>query len=349
MDARIVAIDLAKLSFEVAVADSSWRVVERHRLSRSKFAAFFIGRPSCKIVMEACGTSHYWGRQFLEAGHEVTLLPAQYVRAYVRRNKTDRADAAALIEAFRCADMPSVPVKTVHQQQIQSLHRMRTQWVATRTRSINALRGTLREYGVDIPLGVRMAKARVSACLTDLNSGVPPALRAPLALMLAEVNVCDDRVAQIERDLRVLARADPVVKELLHLPGVGLLTATAMRASVADIQRFPTGRHFASWLGLTARETSSGEKRRLGHISKQGDVYLRTLIIHGARSALTAARIANEKGRTLDRLCSWALECERRRGRNRAAVALANRLARVVWATWKYGRPYDGNWQAIPT
>ena len=294
--------------------------------------------------MEACGTAHFWGRQLIDAGHEVTLLPAQYVRAYVRRNKTDRADASALIEAYRCADMPPVPVKSVHQQQIQSLHRLRTQWVSTRTRYINALRGTLREFGFAIPLGTLMAKTRSAVILGDHDNGVPPALRAPLTQLLGEIRTCEERVSELERDLKALAKEDSVIKELLKLPGVGLLTATAMRASVADIQRFPSGRHFASWLGLTARETSSGERRRLGHISKQGDVYLRTLMIHGARSALTAARVAQQRGKPLDRLRSWALDCEQRRGRNRTAVAFANRLARVIWATWKHGRTYDGNW-----
>lgn len=207
-----------------------------------------------------------------------------------------------MIEAYRCADMPPVPVKTVHQQQIQSLHRMRTQWVITRTRYINALRGTLREYGFNIPLGPAMAKSRSALVLAEQDNDLPPALRAPLTQMLEEVRTAEDRIAQIERDLRILAKEDSIIRELLKLPGVGLLTATAMRASVADIQRFPSGRHFASWLGLTARETSSGEKRRLGHISKQGDVYLRTLMVHGARSALTAARMARQQGRPLDRL-----------------------------------------------
>jgi transposase len=348
METRIVAVDLAKLVFEVAIADSSWRIVERHRLSRAKFATFFVGQSPCRIVMEACGTAHFWGRQLINSGHEVTLLPAQYVRAYVRRNKTDRADASALIEAYRCADMAPVPVKTVNQQQIQSLHRMRTQWVITRTRYINALRGTLREYGFNIPLGTTMAKSRTALVLGDHGNDVPQALRAPLTQLLAEVHVCDERIAQLERDLRVLAKEDAVVKELLKLPGVGLLTATAVCASVADIQRFPSGRHFASWLGLTARETSSGQKRRMGHISKQGDVYLRTLMVHGARSALTAARVAQQRGKPLDRLRSWALECEQRRGRNRTAVALANRMARIIWAIWKHRRIYDGNWAAQP-
>jgi transposase len=294
--------------------------------------------------MESCGTAHYWAQRLRAIGHDVALLPAQYVRAYVRRNKTDRADASALIEAFRCADIRPVPIKSVEQQQIQSLHRVRTQWVVTRTRYINALRGALREYGFAIPLGAQTAKVRIASALGDLENDLPPALRPSLLEMLTEVQAIDERVSRVERQLAELARADEVICNLLKLPGVGLISATAIRASVVDIHRFPSGRHFASWVGLTARETSSAERRRLGSISKQGDVYLRTLMIHGARSVLIAARQAQRRGQPLDRLRQWGLDCESRRGRNRAAVAFANRLARVVWATWKHQRSFDGNW-----
>jgi transposase len=341
-----VAVDLGKHVFEIAIADESWRITERHRLSRSRFARFFADRAPCRVVMESCGTAHFWGRRIVAAGHEVALLPAQYVRAYVRRNKTDRADASALIEAVRCADIHPVPIKSVEHQQIQALHRVRTQWMQTRSGRINVLRGVLREFGIVIPLGPSMAKARVAEALEDAENEIPAGLRAPLAEMLSEVRELEVRVAQIERDLRQLARADEVIGQLQTLPGVGLLTATAVRAAVVDVHRFPSGRHFASWIGLTARETSSAGRRRLGRISKQGDVYLRTLLIHGARSALIAAHVARRRERPLHRLQQWALACEERRGRNRAAVALANRLARIIWATWKHQRSFDGNWTA---
>ena len=296
--------------------------------------------------MESCGTAHFWARRLVAAGYEVSLLPAQYVRAYVRRNKTDRADASALIEAFRCSDIQPVPIKSVEHQQIQALHRVRAQWVQTRCSRINTLRGVLREFGIVIPLGPSMAKARVAEALEDAENELPFGVRSSLAQMLEEIRELESRVASIELQLRELTRSDEVVRQLQTLPGIGLLSSTALRAAVVDIQRFPSGRHFASWIGLTARETSSAGRRRLGRISKQGDVYLRTLLIHGARSALVAAHLARRRDRPLHRLQEWALECEKRRGRNRAAVALANRIARVVWATWKYQRAFNGNWTA---
>lgn len=346
MHTTTVAVDLGKQVFEIAIADASWRVTERHRLSRSRFARFFADRSPCRVVMEACGTAHFWARRIVAAGHDVALLPAQYVRAYVRRNKTDRADASALIEALRCADILPVPIKTVEHQQIQALHRVRMRWMQTRIGRINTLRGLLREFGIVIPLGTSMAKARVAEALEDAENELPAGLRAPLAEMLSEVRELEARIAQIERDLRELARNDEVIRRMQTLPGVGLLGATALRAAVVDVQRFPSGRHFASWIGLTARESSSAGRRRLGRISKQGDVYLRTLLIHGARSALMAAHLAQRRERPLHRLQTWALACEERRGRNRAAVALANRIARIIWATWKHQRPFDGNWNA---
>jgi transposase len=344
MQATTIAVDLGKNVFEIAVADESWRITERHRLTRSRFSRFFAARQGCRVVMESCGTAHYWARRIIASGHEVALLPAQYVRAYVRRNKTDRADASALVEAFRCADIQPVPIKSVEHQQIQALHRIRRQWLQTRVGRINALRGVLREFGIVIPLGATAAKARVAEALEDAENELPAGLRGSLAEMLTEIRELESRMRQVELQLRELTRADEVVDRLQTVPGVGLLSATALRAAVVDIQRFPTGRHFASWVGLTARETSSAGRRQLGRISKQGDVYLRTLLIHGARSALVAAHRARRRERPLHRVQQWALECEQRRGRNRAAVALANRLARIVWATWKYQRAFDENW-----
>jgi transposase len=272
------------------------------------------------------------------------LLPAQYVRAYVKRNKTDRADAAALIEAARCGEILPVPVKSIEQQQIQALHRLRTQCVASRLRGINALRGILREFGLTIPLGANIAKNQIGIALAEAENDIPDALRPALGAALADVRALEERILAIERELTTLSRHDQTVRQLREIPGVGLLTGTALRASVCDIQRFPSGRHFASWLGLTARERSSAECRRLGGISKRGDIYLRTLLVHGARSALLAARRTEKSGKPLDRLRHWALQCERRCGHNKATVALANRLARIVWASWKYDRPFNGNW-----
>jgi transposase len=340
MDATTVGVDLAKNVFEIALADERGHIVERQRLSRARFDRFFVNRPACQIVMEACGSAHHHARRLSSQGHSVVLLPAQYARAYVRRNKTDAADAAALIEASRCPDIHPVPIKSVDQQALQQLHRLRSQWMAARTSRINFLRGCLREFGVSIPVGAKRAIQAVRDTLSSCNSAVPVLLHSSLLELLAEIDALEQRCKQIDRDLARLNEHDPVVERLLQIPGVGPLSATALRASVVDIQRFPSARHFASWLGLTSREHSSGERRRLGRISKQGDPYLRTLLIHGARAVLLAARSAQRRGSSLDRLRTWALDLQERRGHNKATVALANKLARTVWATWRFERDF---------
>lgn len=340
MDATTVGVDLAKNVFQIAVADARGHIVERHRLSRSRFDSFFGNRPACRIVMEACGSAHHHARRLRSLGHDVTLLPAQYVRAYVRRNKTDAADAAALIEAVRCQDIRPVPIKSVEQQAIQQLHRIRSQWMQARTARINFLRGALREFGVSVPLGATRAIGSVRNVIADPASAVPTLLHASFLKLLDEIATLELRCKDIERELARFNEADPVVQRLLSIPGVGPLIATALRASVVDVQRFPSGRHFASWLGLTSRERSSGERRRLGRISKQVDPYLRTLLIHGARAVLNAARAARNRGKPLDRLRSWALQIHECSGHNKAAVALANKLARITWATWRYERAF---------
>jgi transposase len=344
MNSTTVAVDLAKNVFELAVADGEWRIVERHRLNRARFARFFVHRAPCQVVMEACGSAHYWARRLVAEGHSVRLLPAHYVKAYVRRSKTDRADAAALIEAARSSQIREVPIKTVEQQQLQSLHRLRSQWLSTRQRYLSTLRGILREFGVLIPLGPSVAKAQIGLVLAQADSDLPAGLRPTLAQMLQQISALEEMILSVEHQLAALTRTDERARQLREIPGVGLLSSTALLSTVGDIRRFPSGRHFACWLGLTPSERSSAERRRLGKISKQGDVYCRTLLVHGARSALLAAHRAQRAGKPLDRLRRWALNCERVRGHNKATVALANRLARIVWATWKYERAFDGNW-----
>jgi transposase len=294
--------------------------------------------------MEACGSAHHWARRLVAEGHTVRLLPAHYMKPYVGRSKTDRADAAALIEAARSSQIRSVPIKTLEQQQLQSLHRLRSQWLRTRQRYLATLRGILREFGIVIPLGASVAKTQISMALAQADSDIPQGLRPALAELLHEIAPLEEKILSVERQLTALTRSDERVQQLREIPGVGLLTSTALLSTVGDIQRFPSGRHFACWLGLTPSERSSAERRRLGKISKQGDVYCRTLLVHGARSALLAAHRAQRAGKPLDRLRHWALSCERLRGHNKATLALANRLARIVWATWKYERPFDGNW-----
>jgi transposase len=330
-------VDLAKSVFEVAVSRRAGKVAERRRLSRGQFARFLADQAPATVVMEACGTAHFWGREARNRGHRVVLLPPHAVRPYVLRNKTDGADAKGLLEALRNQDLCSVPVKSVDQQVLASLHRLRSAWMATRTARLNALRGLLRELGLPIPVGARKVVPQVWALVSDADSSLPEALRPVLAEAAREIGELEARVREVEGSLTALASVSPVLARLRTIPGVGLLTATALVAFVGDVGRFPSGRHFASYLGLTPRETSSGLRRRLGAISKRGDPYLRMLLIHGARAVLLHAKKPNAER---DRLRAWALARERARGHNKAAVALANKLARIVWAVWRNGRPF---------
>lgn len=340
MNATTVAVDLAKNVFEVAVADGQWRIVERARLTRGQFERWFANRSVGLVVMEACGTAHHWGRWFSARGITVRLLPAKYVRAYVKRNKTDAGDAAALLEAARSGEILPVRVKSIDQQALQGLHRLRSGWMATRTARINALRGLCREFGIAIPVGARTGLEQIARVLADPASAIPALIRGSMTLLLEEIRLLEARVQQLERALTEAARASPVCATLLTIPGVGLLTATAMVAAVGDVSHFRSARHFASWLGLTPREFSSGNSRYLGRISKRGDVYLRMLLTHGARSVLRAAAVATTAGRPPDRLRAWAVSVQARTNHNKAACALANKLARICFATWRHGRDF---------
>jgi transposase len=332
MKSTTIAVDVAKEVLEVAVSVRPGQVSQQKRLSRAGFLKFCTNQPPSTVLLEACGSAHYWGRQLQSLGHRVVLLPPHATRPYVFRNKTDRTDTRGLLEAYRNEDIHSVPVKSVSQQALTALHRLRSTWLSTRTARINTVRGLLREFGCTIPLGARHVLARVSALLADADSGVPEALRPALAAACIEIRDIEDRIRTVEAQLEALADQTPAVARLRSIPGIGLITATALVAFVGDVQRFPSGRHFASYLGLTPRERSSGLVRRLGAISKRGDVYLRMLLIHGARAVLWAAK----KRRTPDHLRAWALHLQETRGHNKAAVALANKLARIVWAVWKH-------------
>jgi transposase len=334
MNATTVAVDLAKNVFQLAVADRDWRVVERARLTRSQFERWFHNRTVERVVMEACGSAHFWARRLQEQGIAVTLLPPRYVRAYVKRNKTDAADAAALLEALRCADVVPVRVKSVEQQALQSLHRIRSLWMMTRTSRINALRGFCREFGLCIAEGSRVGTGQIARVLADPQSAIPALLREPMRLLLEEIRLLEARIAQLERELTAAARESEPCATLLTIPGVGLLTATAMIAATGGtVAHFKDARHFASWFGLTPKEYSSGHYRRLGRISKRGDRYLRMLLTHGARSVLRAATVSQRIGRPLDPLRHWALAVQARANHNKATCALANKLARICFAT----------------
>lgn len=337
MDVTTVAVDLAKEVFQVALANRAGRVIERRRLTRGPFTRLFdeLARGT-RVIMEACGTAHYWGREAQARGLEVRLLPPQYVRPYVRRNKTDRADCDALLEADRCGEIRPVPVKSVEQQSLQAVHRIRTQWQTTRVARLNGIRGLLAEHGYVLARGARTVLSGVTTLLADAETTLPAILRQSLTAMIKEVRALEAQIEAVDRKLAAVATNHPVAARLQTIPGVGVLTATALVASVPHIEAFPRGRQFASWLGLTPRESSSGSRRTLGQVSKRGDVHLRCLLVHGARAVLRCALLAEaRRPDRLTRLQQWALATAQRRGRRKATVALANKLARVVWAVWR--------------
>ena len=288
--------------------------------------------------MEACGSAHHWARHANSQGHRTVLVPPHIVRPYVLRNKTDRTDAKGLLEAFRNEEVHPVPVKSETQQALAALHRLRSTWLATRTARINTVRGVLREFGLLIPVGSHHVVPHVRTLLEDADSGVPGLLRPALAVAVEEIRQVEGRIRAVEQQLEVAAAQMLTVGQLRTIPGIGLLTATALVAAVGDVQRVSSARHFASYLGLTPREDSTGPRRRLGAISKRGDTYLRMLLIHGARSVLGRAKM--QAASPPDRLRAWACQVERARGHNKAAVALANKLARIVWAVWRHGKDY---------
>jgi len=223
MKSTTVAVDLAKSVFQLAVADASWKVIESHRLTRSQFERWFHNRDVSLVVMEACGSAHHWARYLSGLGIGVKLLPAKYVRAYVKRNKTDAADAAALLEALRASDIEPVRIKSIEQQALQGLHRTRSLWMSTRTSRINALRGFCREFGLVIPQGARTGVEAIARLLADPGSAIPELIRGSMKLLAEEIRLLEQRVAQLEQQLAVLAKQSPACKELLTVPGIGLL------------------------------------------------------------------------------------------------------------------------------
>ena len=327
-----IAVDIAKNVFEIAVSRRPGCVSERRRCSRAQMLTFFRNHPPVTVVLEACGAAHPLARELQGMGHQVRLLPPKHVRRYVLGNRTDRADATALLEANRNEQILPVPVKTEAQQALSAVHRMRSGWLRTRTARLNMVRGILRELGVAIPVGARHVQPSVLAVLREARVAAP--LATLLMSVLSEILRLNESIAESERQLKAIAQEMESVRRLETIPGIGLLTATALVASVGEPSRFASGRRLSAFLGLVPREHSSGQTRRLGSITKRGDSYLRTLLTHGARSILLAASRKRTKGSGLDRLQAWALELSERRGHNRATVALANKMARLAWAIW---------------
>lgn len=342
-----IAVDLAKSVYQVAESVRAGEVIQRKRLNRGAFARYVQEQVEpVEWVMEACGTAHYWGRIAQACGHRVLLLHLRYVRPYRRRNKTDRNDCDAILEAARCQGIHPVPMKSREQQQLQQLHNLRETWKKSRTQRINLLRGIFREMGIEAPV---TTAAFLRSASELLERPEVSALRGALQVLLGEINLYEQSMHECEAQLARWHVEDEVVRKLDEVSGIGLLTASALKTAVGNPERFANGRQLSAWLGMTPREHSSGERRKLGHISRQGNTYVRTLLIHGSRAALLAAQRCQAK--TPERMTAlqrWATETAARIGQNKAAVALANKLVRICWAVWCHERRFSGNWQSMP-
>jgi transposase len=323
----VLGIDIAKQVFHLVGMDAHGTIQLRKRLYRAQMTAFIAQLPPTCIGMEACGGAHYWARRFREHGHEVKLMAPQFVAPYRKANKNDMRDAEAIAEAVTRPTMRFVPVKSVDQQDLQALHRVRERLMKARTALINETRGLLHEYGLVVPQGAATFRKHALERLAteEAKANLTPHSLALFQQLLEELATLDARVATYDTQLAQVAQTHPVCQRLMTIPGLGELTATALVAAVSDTTQFKNGRQFAAWLGLVPRQHSTGGKERLLGISKRGDSYLRKLLVHGARSCLRWV------GRKRDRRSQWVQALMERRGWNRAAVALANKNARVAW------------------
>jgi transposase len=333
MQVTTIGLDIAKTVFQVHGVDRHGQVVLRKRLTRAKMRAFFANLPRCLVGLEAGGGAHHWARELQALGHDARLMPPQYVKAYVKTNKHDAADAEACCEAVQRPGMRFVPRKSADQQATLMLHRVRDQLIGQRTATINALRGHLTEFGIVAAqrgAGVR----QLLAVLGEIDDRIPPLAREVLQALAAHLRELASRLAALDRRLVALTRTDPVCRALREVPGVGPVVATAFAATVPDAAAFRSGRHFAAWLGLVPRQHASGGKMRQLGLSKRGDGYLRRQLIHGARALVWRTPLRESK------LRRWIDGLRQRRPFNVAVAAVANKLARILWALLRHGQAY---------
>ena len=331
---KVVGIDLGKTSFQLHGVDDRGHEQLTKKLTRKQLKATMARMPACLVGMEACASAHYWARLLRSYDHEVKLIAPQFVKPYVKSNKNDQADAEAICEAVQRPNMRFVAIKEVEQQDIQSVHRIRSQVVGNRTAQVNQIRGLLMEYGIDIPKGRAQVRKRLPLILEDAENGLTIRFRALLSGLYDELVHLDDRIAELNQEIDQLAQNDHRARRLLSIPGIGPMCATALVAAIGDIHMFKNGRELAAWLGLVPRQSSTGGKARLLGISKRGDVYLRQLLIHGARAVLQWVD-GKEDSRS-----RWAKELVQRRNKNVAAVAMANKMVRTAYAVLKYEEDY---------
>jgi transposase len=325
MKITTIGIDLAKEVFQIHGVDRHGKTVLRKQLRRSEMAKYFVNLEPCLIGMEACGSSHHWARKLGEFGHTVKLMSPQFVKPYVKTNKHDMADAEAICEAVTRPNMRFVPIKNVEQQAMLSVHRARQGFVKARTAQANQIRGLLSEFGIVIPQGIQSIGKRMSDILEDAENGLPETMRRLLKRLNDHLKELDRQVNELELQIKLWHKESEVSQRLEAIPGVGPITASAIVATVGNATEFKGSRQLAAWLGLVPKQHASGGKQLLLGISKRGDTYLRTLLIHGARAVIRIAEKKAEPG-------SWLYKLIARRNKNVAAVALANKNARIIWA-----------------
>ena len=334
MEISTIGLDLAKNVFQVHGVNAHGKAVICKALRRPQMIPFFRKLSPCVVGMEACGTSHYWARELSQLGHVVKLMPPAYVKPYVKRGKTDAGDAAAICEAVTRPSMRFVAVKSADQQAALCLHRTRDLLVRQRTQSVNMLRGLLAEFGIVMPKGIWNALKLAEQIVKGECLALPPAARQSLCHLAEQTHALHGRVADLDRELQAWSRRDETAKRLQTIPGVGVLSASALVSSLADPHQFRSGRQFAAWLGLTPLARSSGGKERMGRISKMGDGYIRRLLVSGTMSQLRWAKTHPEDAPP------WLVSLLERKPTKLVAVALANKTARIAWVVMTRGETY---------
>ncbi|MEI8703033.1 MAG: IS110 family transposase [Mesorhizobium sp.] len=329
-----IGLDVAKHVFQVHGVDAQGAVVVRRKLRRDDVVAFFTSLPACLIGIEACATSHHWARVLTALGHEVRLMPASYVKPYVKRQKNDASDAEAICEAVTRPTMRFVPTKSEEQQSVLMLHRVRELLIRQRTMLVNALRGHLAELGIITRQGATGLSMLVALVEDEGHDLIPPLARSALFLLVQQLREVHEKVGELDRQIHIWHRSHELSRRLETIPGIGPITASAIVATVTDASLFKSGRQLAAWLGLVPRQNSSGGKDRLGRISKQGDPYIRRLLVVGAHAVLRFCR----KGKAAP--TRWAAELLAKKPYNVVAVALANKMARIVWALMTTGKRF---------
>lgn len=325
MNITTIGIDLAKNSFSIAGMNTHGKIVLRKTLTRAKLLPFIAQCPPCFIGMEACSGAHYWAREFSKLGHRVGLIAAKFVEPYRKGGKNDNNDAEAICEAVLRPNIWFVPVKSPDQQAVLCIHRVRQGLVRDRTSMINQLRGLLAEFGIVMPKGRYPAQATISGVLEDGENGLPMIARRVIDDLWHRVKLTNEQIHGYDRELALLVKESAVARQIMTIPGVGEQTASGMVASVPDPKMFKNSRQFAAWLGLVPRQYTTGGKIKLGRITKKGDQYLRTCLVHGARAVVA------HLGEKQDRVSCWLRSLIERRGYLRAVVALAARNARLIW------------------